>query len=271
MRTLLKIGFGLLVLAVVMIALLFSMLRAKGTTTYNINERHVLSSETRTVSAEVTEIDLSGPIDLTLRQGAIASMKVSGEKRFLENVGTTQSGNSLSIGPRGMLLHHKHPLQVTLTLPSLDKLELRGSGDSEVNGFSGDKVEVQLSGSGSLKFNGRYKDVVAGVSGSGDMEMNGGDRSDKVDVTLAGSGRLTVVGQCKKFKAELVGSGDLEAEHLAAPVADVTLSGSGTLVVQAQRSVLVNLKGSGDVTVLGNPSERVINKTGAGEVNFRDD
>lgn len=271
MRTLLKIGFGLLVLAVVMIALLFSMLRAKGTTNYHVKERQAVSSETRTVSAQVTQIELSGPIDLTLRQGAIASMKVSGEKRFLENVGTTESGKTLSIGPRGMLLHHKQPLQVTLTLPSLDKLDLRGSGDSEVNGFSGDKVQVHLSGSGTLKFNGRYKDVTASMSGSGDLELNGGDRSDKVEVTLAGSGRMTVVGQCKQFKAELPGSGDLDAEHLAAQAAEVTLSGSGTVVVQALRTARVDLKGSGEVSVLGNPSERIINKTGAGDVHFRDD
>ena len=271
MRTLLKIGFGLLVLAVLMIGLLFSMLRAKGTTNHSNHERHAVSSETRTVSADVTEIDLSGPIDLTLRQGAIASMKVSGEKRFLENVDTTQTGKVLHIGPRGMLLHHKRPLQVTLTLPSIEKLKLRGSGDSTINGFSGDKVDVQLSGSGNVKFNGRYKEVLASVSGSGDMEMNGGDRSDKVEVALAGSGQMTVVGQCKNFKADIPGSGDLDAEHLAAQIAAVHLSGSGTSVVQALRTAEVNLKGSGDVSVLGNPNERSVNKTGAGDVTFRDE
>lgn len=270
MRTLMKIGFGLLLLAVLLIALLFSMLRAKGTTSHSHPERHTVSSQTRPVTAAVTDIDVSGPIDLILRQGAIASMTVSGTKRYLDNVDTTQNGKLLQIGPRGMLLHHRQPLQVVLTLPSLDKLVMRGSGNSTVNGFIGDKVDVQLHGSGDVKFNGRYKEVLASLTGSGDMEMNGGDRSDRVAVTLAGSGRLTVVGQATRFKADLHGSGDLEAEHLAAEQTAVNLSGSGTSVVQASDSAQVNVTGSGDVQVLGNPSQRNVKKAGSGDVTFRD-
>ena len=269
MRTLVKIGFGLLLLAVVLIALSFSMLRAQGTSNRSNPEGRMVSSETRTITPEVSEIELSGPIEMTLRQGAIASMKVSGEKRFLENIDTTQSGKLLHIGTKGMLLHHRQPLQVIVTLPSIDKLSIRGSGDSTINGFSGDKVDVQLFGSGNVKFNGRFKEVSASVFGSGDLEMNGGS-SDKVEVALVGSGQMTVVGSSRLFKADQTGSGDLDAEHLAAEVTEVNLRGSGTSVVQANKSAEVTVRGSGDVSVIGNPSQRSVNKTGSGEVMFRD-
>jgi len=269
MRTLVKIGFGLLLLAVVLIALSFSMLRAQGTSNRSNPEGRMVSSETRTITPEVSEIELSGPIEMTLRQGAIASMKVSGEKRFLENIDTTQSGKLLHIGTKGMLLHHRQPLQVIVTLPSIDKLSIRGSGDSTINGFSGDKVDVQLFGSGNVKFNGRFKEVSASVLGSGDLEMNGGS-SDKVEVALVGSGQMTVVGSSRLFKADQTGSGELDAEHLAAEVTEVNLRGSGTSVVQANKSAEVTVRGSGDVSVIGNPSQRSVNKTGSGEVMFRD-
>lgn len=269
MRTLFKIGSGLLLLAFLLIGLSFSILRAQGTNTRGSHEGRELSSETRAITADVTEIELSGPIDMTLRQGAIASMKVSGEKRFLENVDTTQTGKLLHIGTKGMLLHHRQPLQVVLTLPSIEKLNIRGSGDSTINGFSGDKIDVQLYGSGNVKFNGRYKDVMASVLGSGDMEMNGGN-SDKVEVALVGSGQMTVVGQCKQFKADQTGSGDLDAEHLAAEMTAVDLRGSGTSVVQALKTADVTLRGSGDVSILGNPNQRSVSKTGSGDVTFRE-
>jgi hypothetical protein len=269
MRTLLKIGFGLLLLSFVLIGLSFSMLKAQGTSNHSNPEGRMVSSETRTIGADVTQIDLSGPIDMTLRQGAVASLVVKGEQRLLGNIDTTQEGKVLHIGTKGMLLHHRQPLQVVLVLPSIDKLSIRGSGDSTINGFSGEKVDVQLFGSGNVKFNGRYKDVSAAVHGSGDMEMNGGS-SDKVDVALVGSGQMTVVGSCKEFKAEQSGSGDLDAEHLAADATAVNLQGSGTSVVQAIKTAQVTLRGSGDVSVLGNPTERVLNKTGSGGINFRD-
>ncbi len=269
MRTLIKVGFGLLLLAFLLIGLSFTMLRAQGTDSRNHPERRAVASEVRSVTAEVTEIDLSGPIDLTLRQGAIASMKVSGEQRLLANIDTRQDGGKLLIGTKGMLLHHKRPLQVLLTLPSLTELNIRGSGDSTVNGFAGDRLDVKLYGSGNVKFNGRYKEVAASVLGSGDMEMNGGS-SDKVNVELMGSGQMTVVGSTREFKVDQTGSGDLDAEHLAAEVTEVNLRGSGTSVVQAQKSADVTVRGSGDVSVIGNPSERAVNKTGSGDVTFRD-
>ncbi|HEY0065207.1 MAG TPA: head GIN domain-containing protein [Telluria sp.] len=270
MRTLIKIGFSLLALSVVLIAIIFSFLRTHGSTGgRNHAEGREVASESRTITDSVTEIDLSGPINMTLRQGATPSMTVRGEQRLLGNVDTTEDGHKLSIGTKGMLLHHRQPLQVVLTLPSISSLTVRGSGDSTINGFSGDKVNVQLYGSGNVKFNGRYKHVAASVHGSGDMEMNGG-ASDQVEVALVGSGQLTVVGQCKEFKAEQTGTGDLDAEHLAADSAEVSLRGSGTSVVQARKTADVTLRGSGDVSVLGNPNARTVNRTGSGDVIFRD-
>ena len=269
MRTLLKIGSGLLLLAFVLIGLTFAMLRSQGVNTRGQVEGRELTSETRAVNANVTDIDMNGAIDLTLRQGAVASMTVRGEQRLLGNVDTVQDGNKLQIGVKGMLLHKRLPLQVVLTLPAIDTVRIRGSGDSTINGFSGDRLDVQLDGSGSVKFNGRFKDVNAVVRGSGDMEMNGG-ASDKVEVALAGSGEMTVVGSCKEFKASQTGSGELDAEHLAADVASVVLRGSGNSVVQANRSADVTVRGSGDVRVLGNPTERVVSRTGSGGVSFNE-
>lgn len=268
MRTLFKIGTGLLLLACLLIALTFSMLRAQGVNTRSHAEGRELASETRPVSAAATQIDLSGAIDMTLRQGAVPSMTVRGEQRLLANVDTVQDGDTLQIGVKGMLLHKRQPLQVIVVLPAIDTLRIRGSGDSTVNGFSGERMDIQLSGTGNVKFNGRYKDIHARLRGSGEMEMNGG-ASDTVEVALAGSGQMTVVGSCKQFTAEQTGSGELDAEYLAAKMVSVVLQGSGTSVVRALESAEVTMRGSGDVSVLGNPGQRVVSRTGSGDVNFR--
>ena len=268
MRTLIKIGSALLLLAFVLIGLTFSMLRAEGVNTRGQIEGRELASETRTVPPTINQIDLNGAIDMTLRQGAVPSLTVRGEQRLLGNVDTTQDGNTLLISVKGMLLHKRLPLQVILVLPSVDQVRIKGSGDSTINGFSGERLDVQLAGSGTIKFNGRFKDVNAQVRGSGEMEMNGG-ASDKVEVDLAGSGQITVVGSCKQFKASQTGTGELDAEHLAAEDALVDVRGSGTSVVQAIKSADVTLHGSGDVSVVGNPGQRLVSRTGSGAVNFK--
>ncbi|NHZ80222.1 DUF2807 domain-containing protein [Massilia sp. CCM 8695] len=267
MRSLLKVGFGLLLLAFVLIALFYSMLRAQGTTRPANPEGRVVASEARHVGNDVTSVELGGPIDMTLRQGAVPSLTVRGEQRLLGNIETISEGGTLHIETKGMLLHHKQPLQVVLVLPAIDNVRIQGSGDSTINGFSGDKIDLQLHGSGNVKFNGRFREVEAGLQGSGDIELNGGN-CDQVDVNVAGSGSMTVVGAAKRFKTVQTGSGDLDAEHLSADTVTVELTGSGSAIVQARKSAAVNLRGSGDVSVHGNPDQRAVTRNGSGDVTF---
>ena len=269
MRALMKVGFSLLVLAFLLIGLSYSMLRAKGISGPSNPAGRTVHSETRAVGNAIRAIDLGGPIDLTLRQGAVPSLVVRGEQRLLGNVETTSgSDGTLHINTTGMLLHHRQPLQVTLVLPSIEDVNVHGSGDSTINGFSGERIEVQVNGSGNVKFNGRFKVVKADIHGSGELEMNGG-ASDKVEAAVVGSGKLTVVGSCREFKAEQTGSGDINARHLSADEVELQLMGSGDAILTALKSVHVTLRGSGDVVVYGGPSERDISRNGSGEVTFK--
>src|SRR6185369_11932189 len=109
-----------------------------------------------------------------LKQGDVPSLKVRGEQRLLGNIATEQDGPTLRIGSKGLLLHPRRPIEVELVLPSLNELVINGSGDSTVDGFSGEHLSVQLQGTGNLAFNGRYKIVEAGVHGSGGLNLNTG-------------------------------------------------------------------------------------------------
>lgn len=269
MRALLKVGFSLLVLAFLLIGLSYSMLRAKGTSGSSNPAGRVVENEKRSVAKPVRAIDLSGPIDLTLRQGAVPSLVVRGEQRMLGNIDTTTGADgTLHIGTTGMLLYHRQPIQVTLVLPSIEDVSVHGSGDSTINGFSGERIDVTLNGSGKVKFNGRFKEVKAALHGSGELEMNGG-MSDKVEVQLEGSGSMTVVGSAKQFKAEQTGSGDLLARHLSADEANLQLIGSGDAIITARKAATVTVRGSGDVLVYGGPTDRNISRNGSGDVAFK--
>ncbi len=267
MRTLIKIGFGMLLLALVLIGLLYSALHTGGLSTSNNPAGRVVETEVRVIGKGINVVDLSGPIDLTLTRGPVPSLTLRGEQRLLANIVSNQEGKTLRIGIRGMLFHHRHPLQAELVLPELERLEITGSGDSQVNGFSGDKLALRMVGSGNVSFNGRFKDITAGLHGSGDLELNGGN-SDKVALNLEGSGQLTAIGASKELKTRLTGTGAIDAQHLTTETCTVDFNGSGSTSVQASAKADVSLRGSGDITVYGNPTQRSVNRSGSGDVTW---
>jgi hypothetical protein len=230
----------------------------------------MVASDKRAVGKGITSVELSGPIDMTLRYGPVPSLEIQGEQRLLGNIETTQEGSVLHIGPRGILLRHRQPLKAVLVLPTLSSVTIDGSGESTVDGFSGEQVDVQLGGSGSARFNGRYRRVKASVHGSGELEVDGGN-SDKVTADLSGSGHLTLAGTSREFSGRLAGSGELEARHLRADAVTMDQMGSGHSTVHARAKMSATVSGSGDIEVYGNPAQRTVRRMGSGDVDFSDE
>jgi len=267
MRALMKIGFGLLLLSFVLIGISYSLLKSYGATSPVSTAGRALASETRQIDGMATAIDLDGPIDLIITQGATASLRVRGEQRSLANIDTVQEGRDLHIGTKGMLLNPRHRLQVELVLPQLQELLVRSSGNTRVSGFNGERMDLQLHGSGDVAFNGRYRKLAAAVHGSGQLNLNTGS-SEHVELELMGSGGITAAGSCKLLEAQLTGSGALDARHLAADKVDFELKGSGSSHLFARRAADLVLHGNGDVTVYGNPDQRNVSRTGTGTVSW---
>ena len=265
MRALLRVGLGLLLLAFVLIGLSYGVLRAQGGG--GRFEARLAGDETRPVTRAVRAVELSGPIDLVLRYGVQPKLVVRGEQRLLANVETRQDGRVLHIGTRGILLRHRQPLEVELTLPALERIGVDGSGDTRINGFSGELVEVELNGSGNVDFNGRYRQARTILRGSGQLTLDAGN-SDSIEADLAGSGTITLAGAARSFQAQSNGSGTLDAQRLRAETVDVRQTGSGNASVTAHRNVAAAVSGSGDVDVYGSPPQRSVSRTGSGEVHF---
>jgi hypothetical protein len=265
MRSLLRVGLALLILAFVLIGLSYGALRAQGGSA-RLDAR-LVGEETRPLTRQVRAVELSGPIDLTLRYGAQPALVVRGEQRLLANVETTQDGRVLHIGTRGIVLRHRQPIEVELTLPALERVGVDGSGDTRVNGFSGETVEVELNGSGSIDFNGRYRRARAVLHGSGELTLDAGN-GDSVDAELTGSGTIALAGAARSFEATSNGAGTLDARHLRADTVKLRQTGSGNASVTARTAVAVALSGSGDVDVYGEPARRAISRSGSGDVHF---
>lgn len=270
MIILLKVGAAMALLAALMTSGFYAYLKAEGkdtlASTVTAADR-MIKDETRSITAAITQIEVSGPVKLMLKQSATPSLIVRSEQRHISKISTDQSGNTLSIAFNTSTLHNRKPIEVEVTLPELQKLTIRGSGMSQVTGFKGEQLQLSLNGSGDLMLEGEYKNINANLRGSGDLTLSTGN-SDSVDLDVIGSGNITAKGQSKALVTQLNGSGDINAEELVTDKVNITLNGSGNTHVNAKQSVNVNLRGSGDVMVRGQPQQRTINKYGSGDVEF---
>jgi hypothetical protein len=245
------------------------MMRAQGVQTGALPDRRAVASETRVLARGIEVVELSGPIDLTLRYGPTASLVVKGEERLLANIDSFQQANVLHIGTKGMLLHHRQPLQAILVLPNVSRVMVDGSGDSVITGLSGETIGLMMSGSGNVKFTGRYQHVDAALRGSGNLELNVGN-GEEVTLEQESSGHIAIVGSARKLSVHKQGSGELDARHLRADEVMLKQTGSGDSVVLSRETVAIDMEGSGDVRVRGGPRVQSVTRTGSGEVTFRD-
>jgi hypothetical protein len=183
-----------------------------------------------------TGVEVAGPDDVTIRQGASFSVTARGRKETLDRLEIKLDGTKLVIGRKregfSFSNHEDDDLDIAITLPKLDALRLTGSGTIDADTVDGDAVEAVVTGSGDLKvakLTGKSAEIT--VSGSGDIEIGGG---------TIGSGELSVTG-----------SGDIDADGLVATTLEVAVTGSGNVDAQATGTADIRILGSGDVKITG--------------------
>ena len=92
--------------------------------------------------------------------------------------------------------------------------------------------------------------------------------TDSFEVTITGSGRVDLTGTSADLVVEVTGSGDFDGRGLESAMGTVTVSGSGSVLVNVTNDLTVQITGSGDVEYMGNPTlhETI---TGSGNVSRR--
>jgi len=224
--------------------------------------------ETRNVDAGVSKVRLGGVIRLDVRQGP-PSLVLSGERRYLSKVTTTQRGDTLVIDmDNNTRMEGKNDLRAELTVPNLQEFVSQGVGSSEVSGFRGNSVKLALDGAGAVRFSGQYREVDARLGGVGGLTLDPG-QADKVELRLGGAGHITVSGQTRLLRAHLGGVGGLDAERLRADTVELEMSGLGGASVFARTAANISMSGMGSATVYGKPATRNATTNGFGKVRWQ--
>ncbi|MGX7951220.1 head GIN domain-containing protein [Tsuneonella sp. HG249] len=208
-------------------------------------EKGVPLAELETEGKSPTGIVLAGPDSVVVTNGSELKIEVSGDPEAVAALRFTLNDDTLGVSRKKDAAKPKGKARVAVTLPTLEKIVLAGSGNLEASGLSG-KAEVTIAGTGTAT----TTDVDA----------------SELEVTIAGSGTYRASGKVPSLELTVAGSGSADMVGLNTENADVTIAGSGDASFASDGTVKATVMGSGNVTVTGE-AKCTIKSMGSGRLN----
>ena len=178
-----------------------------------------------------TAISNAGPIGVSIEVGKTASVTASGSPEFLDQLVTEVVDGELRIRLKDKHLSSiKGDPKVLITTPQLTRYRMSGAGETTIDHMSGDALEIEMGGAGSLKASGDVKklklelggvgsvdtrnlhadQVVASVGGVGSVKVYAATR---LDASVGGVGSLTYYGDPKTVNTAGGGLGSISRGH----------------------------------------------------------
>ena len=177
----------------------------------------VVEEEQRAVSG-FNRVTFEGIGQLVISQGDQEELFVEAEDNILPRITTRVRGQTLEIGFDAdrweNIIRPTRPIRYVLTVTDLESVFLSGLGNVDVQDLDVERLDVTLSGAGSISVSGSVGEQDVNVSGAGAYD-----------------------------------AGDLQSE-----TADINLSGAGSATVWVSESLDVNVTGLGSVSYYGDPA-----------------
>jgi hypothetical protein len=171
------------------------------------------ATEVRTVSG-FTEIFVSGPSDVNIRQDGTETLSIEAEANLLPYLQSRQSGRVLTLGPEsGVAVQATRPIRYTLTVRQLSAVRMNGAGSIRADGLNTELLEV----------------------------------------TLNGGARAELQGTASRQEVLVAGAADYRADRLTSKHADVEINGAGTAFLNASDQLEATINGAGTVEYVGSP------------------
>jgi hypothetical protein len=157
-------------------------------------------------AAAFDSVEVNGPAHLEVAVGGRPSIEVQIDDNLVGNIVTETRGGALSIRTTGSFRTRTAPV-VRVTAPTLARLQSIGSGNVRITGQRGDRLELDMKGSGNLIVDGQSRAVIASLYGSGNADLTRLAAAD-LSVNLYGSGNARVHAE-RDLSAAVYGSGSI--------------------------------------------------------------
>jgi hypothetical protein len=196
-------------------------------------------------------IDVSGAIDVYIKQDSTTSVKVEADDNILEYIEVHIDGSTLEIYTENNIrLKPSHKIKVYVSNSEYK--------DLQVSGASSIHSENEITSPGGLHID------IAGAS-EGRLEVN----APKVSVDLTGASNANIKGKTKDFEGSASGASEIRGFDLLTENADVNASGASNIEIYASIKIDGQASGASSVNYKGN-AQSSVEKSGASSVNKKD-
>ncbi len=203
-----------------------------------------LLTHAQTNSVEMNSLRVTGNFEVVLIQSDTAGVALANKADSAEVV-ILRQGNLLTLASPGKSKRADNTV-VTVYFVSLRSIDVAGTANvTSKSIIKGDKLDIHLTGSGSVRLD-------MGVS--------------ILNTALAGSGKMVITGQATEHNLNITGNGHIDAAHLHVSVCKATISGAGHAKVNVKDSLEGSITGSGNIQYAGNPQIKNVNITGSGKM-----
>ena len=177
---------------------------------------------------------LNGTAGVRLVQGAEDSVFIEGNGETQEAVDLDVDGGVLRLRPSGSWKFWRgKQIQIVVTARDLRRLEIKGAADVVAAGpLRLKQLSVRISGAGSVRFD-KLK-------------------ADKLEFNVSGSGTGQLAGAVDELSVQISGRGVYLGENLASQVASLAVSGAGEVRVWATKELSAHVSGVATIDFWGN-------------------
>lgn len=187
-----------------------------------------LLSETRDV-AQFSGVNSSGATPVKINYGTTFKVVVKGSSNLVPRFTTRVVNNILYLSFEHVNVH-RDDIEVELTMPTINKIALSGSGKVAIMGSfpAQQNLSVSLSGSAEVKVGNTMQvtNVNVEISGSGEVDLTEvGAKQAEANISGSGTAKFQVQDH---LKAKISGSG--KVYYSGTPTIQQDISGSGQLI-----------------------------------------
>lgn len=190
-------------------------------------------------------IESKGSLDVRIIRDSICFVEIEGEENLIPYIDTDIHDGTLEIDVKSHRnLDPNYPIIIYVHVPTLESIDLSGSGSIESDSLVSQHMDVNVSGSGDISL------LLV---------------SSNVNATVSGSGGISLFGSASTADFKISGSGNIHAYSFPVSECMADISGSGNMYLTVSDLLDVHISGSGDVYYYGNPSVTV-SISGSGHV-----
>lgn len=201
-------------------------------------------TEEQRVVADFNKIDISGAYEVLINQSDEERLELEVDENLLEFIETEVKNNTLYISSK-QPIGNATSLKLYITVIDVEDIDISGAIKLKNKGtYQTENLEVEVSGAGDV-----------------DLDVN----VENLIMDMSGASETTLSGSANNFDIEISGAGELQAKKLKTRNTTIDISGAGSAVVHAKKTLNVSVSGAGSVKYKGSPKiEKDI--SGAGSV-----